>query len=131
MKFTVLLVLCLAGSALADLFDFFNGQFGHHQQQQQQQQQVSLEDMAQQSNCNKYLCPDTLLCVSGPKECPCPYQTSQLRCVLPNGEYLCISKPFGDFGDKYDDPKKNWKVDAQDDNVRDCGWVKRAWSGNI
>lgn len=68
-------------------------------------------------------------CVSGPKDCACPFPSSQLRCILPNGEPLCISKPAGEFGGVYDDERSNWKVDARDDAVRDCGWVKRAWEG--
>jgi hypothetical protein len=31
----------------------------------------------------------------------------------------------------YDDPRTNWKVDAKDDNIRDCGWVSRAWRGMV
>lgn len=47
-----------------------------------------------------------------------------MRCPLPNGNFICISKPAGDFGGKYDDPEKNFKVDANSNDIRDCGWVK-------
>ncbi|OBA23221.1 hypothetical protein METBIDRAFT_76277 [Metschnikowia bicuspidata var. bicuspidata NRRL YB-4993] len=109
------------------MFNFFNNQ----QQGQQQEPQFDFEGRVLESLCNEYLCPDTLACVALPKECPCKFPSSQLRCVLPNQEYICISKPAGNLEGKYDDPALNWKVDAKDDNVRDCGWVKRAWLGAL
>lgn len=83
------------------------------------------------SDCNTYVCPDTLTCVDEPNKCPCPFPSSQLRCILPNADYVCISRPAGDFGENYDNPDTNWKVDAKDDAVRDCGWVKRAYNGKV
>lgn len=118
--FTFILLAC----ASANFFDFFQ-----QQHQQQPQEPVSVEDRILLSDCKKYLCPDTLLCADSPNKCPCPMPASQLRCVLPNSDYVCISRPSGPFGSKYDNPKNNWKVDAKDDNVRDCGWVSRAWKG--
>lgn len=122
----------------ASIFDFFNQ---HQQQQQQHHQQqeeggrfnnpLDYENEVLETNCNKYLCPDTSICVDSPKFCPCPYPSSQLRCFLPNSRYVCISKPAGDFNGEYDDPSVNWKIDAKDDNIIDCGWVNRAWKGLI
>ncbi|ODQ78814.1 hypothetical protein BABINDRAFT_24089, partial [Babjeviella inositovora NRRL Y-12698] len=64
--------------------------------------------------CNEYLCPDTLVCVSGPAECPCPFPDSQLKCVLPgDANYVCISKP------------------ETAKEVRDCAWVMKAYEGLI
>ncbi|QBM88505.1 hypothetical protein METSCH_C04740 [Metschnikowia aff. pulcherrima] len=112
--------------ASANIFDFFN-----QQQQQQQQQPASFEEQALESRCSAYLCPDTLSCAAAPNECPCPYPSSQLRCVLPNKQYVCISKPAGNYNGDYDEPTQNWKMDAKDDLVHDCGWVNRAWQGRI
>lgn len=127
MLFRTLITFLFVSIASANLFDFFQNQF----QGQQQEQQVTFEDNALDSKCGKYLCSDTLACVAGPNDCPCPFPSSLLRCVIPNGQYICISKPAGDFAGKYDDPSTNWRVDANDNNVRDCGWVKRAWAGKI
>lgn len=120
-----LYALTLLAVASANLFDFIQNQF-HHQQPEGGN---SFEQQVLESKCAKYLCPNTMECVSSPKDCSCPFPSSQLRCILPNGEPLCISKPAGDFGGVYDDLKSNWKADAKDDNVRDCGWVSRAWLG--
>ena len=115
----------------ANLFNFFNN-FNQGQQQQHVQTPQEYESAMLNSRCGKYLCPDTGICVDAPKFCPCPYPSSQLRCFLPDGRYLCISKPAGDgISDKYKDPKTNWKVDAKNDNIRDCGWVNRAWLGKV
>lgn len=108
----------------ANFFDFLQNQFHNTHEQR-----VNFEQQILDTDCSKYLCPGTMECVSGPNDCSCPFPSSQLRCVLPNGDHLCISKPAGDLGSAYDEPSSNWKVDAKDDNVRDCGWVKRAWAG--
>lgn len=113
----------LSATVSANFFDFF-------QNQQPQQQPQSFEERALLSDCGKYLCPDTLACVDAPNQCPCPFSSSQLRCVLPNNDYICISRPAGDYGGKYDDTSSNWKVDAKDDAIRDCGWAIRAWKGD-
>ncbi|RCK62367.1 Long chronological lifespan protein 2 [Candida viswanathii] len=125
----------LVSLASANLFDFLNN-FNHGGGGRQQQQGVrnpqEYENRILTSQCNQYLCPDTGLCVESPKFCPCPYPSSQIRCFLPDGRYLCISKPAGEgISDKYNDPKTNWKIDAKDDNIRDCGWVNRAWRGLV
>lgn len=118
-------MLALLGLATANLFDFLQNQYNNNQGDSG----PSFEEQVLLSSCAKYVCPDTNTCVAGPKDCPCPFPSLLLRCVLPNGEYVCISRPTGEFEGKYDDPKKNWKVDAKSDDVRDCGWVKRAWEG--
>ncbi|KAF7581233.1 hypothetical protein FOB63_003870 [Clavispora lusitaniae] len=125
--FRILYLLVLCGAVSASIFNFMHDQYQH----QEPRHEVSFEQRVLESNCDKYLCPGTLECVARPQDCPCPYPSSQMRCVLPNGDPLCISKPTGDYNGKYDDPAKNWKVDAKDDNVRDCGWVKRAWEGRV
>lgn len=107
------------------LFDFIQNQFNNPKQPG-----TSFEREKLDSNCNEYICPDTGVCVKEAKYCPCPYPLSQLRCFLPNGNYICISKPAG--GDlNYNDPQTNWKVDAKDDDIRDCGWVSRYYKGQI
>lgn len=121
-----LFVFILANIVSASIFDFFQNQFHHGSEEP-----ASYEQKVLDNQCEKYLCPDTLECVSSPKKCPCPFPSSQMRCPLPNGNFICISKPAGDFGGKYDDPEKNFKVDANSNDIRDCGWVKRAWNGKL
>lgn len=113
----------LLALASANIFDFFQNQFQH----QTQEDAVDIEQQVLESKCSKYLCPETMECVSSPRDCSCTFPSSQLRCILPNGEPFCISKPAIDLEGKYDDPANNWKVDAKNDDIRDCGWVQRAW----
>ncbi|CUM68508.1 uncharacterized protein PRCAT00006234001 [Priceomyces carsonii] len=112
----------------ASLFDFINHQFGH---QQQQQDPLDYENSVLNAACDKFVCPETSICVDEPKFCPCPFPSSQLRCFLPNGQHICISKPAGEISANYRDPKTNWKIDAKDDDIRDCGWVNRAVKGLV
>ncbi|KAK6465682.1 long chronological lifespan protein 2 [Scheffersomyces coipomensis] len=129
-------IIFISSFVNGNLFDFlqnFGGQQGGHQQQFHEGQYVNPQDYENaklNTRCRNYLCEDTGICVKEPKFCPCPYPSSQLRCFLPDGKYLCISKPADDSG-KYDDPTTNFKVDAKDDNVRDCGWVSRAYRGLV
>lgn len=116
-------VLLMASVASASIFDFMQGHF----QQEASQQHVDYENNVLNADCNKHVCPDTLACVATPQECPCPFPLLQLRCVLPDGEFVCISKPAGKASLQYDDPQTNWKVDAKSDKIRDCGWVNRAY----
>ncbi|KAK6456465.1 long chronological lifespan protein 2 [Scheffersomyces xylosifermentans] len=128
--FTAVL-LCLS-FASANIFDFLHNNFGNPGQQPgQAQSPEQYENLVLSTKCGKYLCPDTGICVEAPKFCPCPFPSSQLRCFLPDGRYLCISKPAGEISSKYEDSATNWKIDAKDDNVRDCGWVNRAWKGTL
>lgn len=129
------LVLVLLPFTMAFL-DFFQNHFKQQQQQQQHQgihrSPEDFENVNLNARCDRFLCPDTGICVDTPKSCPCPFPLSQLRCVLPNGNYLCISKPAGDeFYHDYENPATNWKMDAKNDNVRDCGWVSRAYLGKV
>ncbi|KAH9167153.1 hypothetical protein EDB89DRAFT_1998752 [Lactarius sanguifluus] len=78
-------------------FQFFGDMFGHPQQQQQQQpsggQQWAMH--AESLSCSEYLCPDTLVCVKQPIDCPCPI-VQDVKCVVPDaqevggGTRLCI-----------------------------------------
>lgn len=36
-------------------------------------------------SCAQYLCPDTLVCVASPAQCPCP-NAEDVRCVIPDAE---------------------------------------------
>lgn len=105
----VLVAGALASPAAAFMDQFFQQQ--HRQQQQQQQREVSHDHEAVFMNikCSGYLCQDTLACVSGPVDCPCPFPNSQEKCVYPGGEgYVCVSK--GDRG---------------------CEWVDKAYNGLV
>ncbi|ODQ44835.1 hypothetical protein PICMEDRAFT_36707 [Pichia membranifaciens NRRL Y-2026] len=89
----------MAGLLILPASAFFD-QFFAQQQRQQQQPQRSHEDEYLSKDCGKYLCPDTLACVSKPVDCPCPFPNSQQKCVFPphpnndhdDGSYICISK---------------------------------------
>jgi hypothetical protein len=124
----MLVSLLLLGVANASLFDFIQNQFMGNQPEQHNPHEFEANTL--NSACLQYLCRDTLACVATPNDCPCPFPSSQLRCVLPDG-YICISKPAGDILAQYDDPNTNMDVDAHDDAVRDCGWVRRAYNGQV
>ncbi|EDO17719.1 hypothetical protein Kpol_1033p23 [Vanderwaltozyma polyspora DSM 70294] len=111
---------------------FFNFQGNQRQQQQQHHQNANPaegflsphEERALSNQCPGYLCPDTEECVDSPSSCPCPFPGSQLKCSLPDGTFVCISKPATDNEDinrKYDDLSGNSKIKFN--GVRDCGWV--------
>lgn len=90
------------------------------------------EDKFLNSDCEGYLCPHTLECVSHVRDCPCPFPKSQLKCPLPNNQYICISKP-ATHNEKlkaiYDDAVKGPK--AQNKGLRDCGWVLEAYKDQV
>lgn len=116
--------------AVANAFQFnFNGNpFGQQQQQQQQRRPGSFEEHVLDNPCPQYLCPDTQTCVSGPHMCPCPFPSSQLRCVLPNERVMCISKPAShdeELSKIYDDPVKGPKAAVP--GLRDCGWLLKQY----
>lgn len=121
-----IVLLLFAGVCCASFFDFFQGQ--RHEERVLHNNPLEYEKAVLNAQCGGYICPGTNICVDAPKFCPCAFPSSQLRCFLPDGRHICISKPAGDFGGAYDDPATNWKVDAKDDDVRDCGWVSRKWS---
>ncbi|CCD26055.2 Lcl2p NDAI_0G02780 [Naumovozyma dairenensis CBS 421] len=105
------------------------GFFQFQQQQQQQPIELSYEERILNNDCDKYLCPDTLACVASKKDCPCPFPKSQLKCLISNERYVCISKPAThdeEMNAVYDDPVKGPK--AAFDGMRDCGWVKNAYN---
>lgn len=105
----------------------FNFNPNQHQQAEQQSVQ-SFEERYLNSNCGEFLCPDTMECVPHLKDCPCPFPKSQLKCLLPNDRYICISKPATHdpkLNEIYDDPVKGPK--AKTKGVRDCGWVSDAY----
>ncbi|QLG74530.1 hypothetical protein HG535_0G04130 [Zygotorulaspora mrakii] len=122
---TLLVMQCAFGF----LFNFNPNQ---QQQQQQQQAQPSFEDIYLNNECNGYLCPDTMQCVSQPKDCPCPFPKSQLKCTLPNDRYICISKPAthdAALNEIYDDETRG--STAKKEEARDCGWVLDAYMDKV
>ncbi|KIP10666.1 hypothetical protein PHLGIDRAFT_84622 [Phlebiopsis gigantea 11061_1 CR5-6] len=65
---------------------FGQGHPGH--QQQQQRRPPSHSQWAAQADavpCAQYLCPDTLVCVSNPVDCPCP-SVEDVKCLIPDAE---------------------------------------------
>ncbi|AMD18948.1 HBR047Wp [Eremothecium sinecaudum] len=118
---------------LAPVYAFFFDFGGHGQHgQQQQQSKISYEDLMLNQQCNGYLCPETRECVKSSIECPCPFPKSQLKCILPDGKYVCISKPATHdekLSKIYDDPIKGPK--AKNKGVRDCGWVQASYKGLV
>lgn len=111
----------ILGTTLAMLSvqaDIFHDIFGQHMGQEQE----SFDYQRQQldSDCNKYLCPESFACVSKPIDCPCPFPDSQQKCVLPDKKsYVCIAKT-----DKAD--LKDFKGE-----IRDCSWVRKAYKGKV
>ncbi|KAH7165646.1 hypothetical protein EDB81DRAFT_852475 [Dactylonectria macrodidyma] len=82
---------------------FFNQMFGqqgggggheHHQQQQQNNPSDASHYLHyyEHSSCDKYLCPDTLACVSFPHHCPCAWDAHQEKFELADGQRVCISR---------------------------------------
>lgn len=128
----ILILLTFALGVHANFFNFFGGfnQQEQHVPDGRLDTPEQFEEAMLNTRCQRYLCADTGICVDNPEQCPCPYPSSQLRCPLPNGKFLCISKPAGEISSNYDG-SDNWKVDAKDNNVRDCGWVNRAYNGLI
>ncbi|KAI0246549.1 hypothetical protein BJV78DRAFT_1134966 [Lactifluus subvellereus] len=69
-------------------FQFFNEMFGQPQQQQQHRQQSGGQQWAMHAeslSCSEYLCPDTLVCVTKPVDCPCP-NVQDIKCVVPDAQ---------------------------------------------
>ncbi|EJD01573.1 uncharacterized protein FOMMEDRAFT_88635 [Fomitiporia mediterranea MF3/22] len=67
---------------VAAQFNFFD-MFGQGQQANQHRASGASQWAAQADNipCNAYLCPDTLLCVRNPADCPCP-STEDVKCLI-------------------------------------------------
>lgn len=118
--------------ALSPLARSFMFNFNQQQQQQQQPQLESYEDRVLDSTCKNYLCPVTLECVQTRSDCPCPFPKSQLKCILPNEETVCISKPATHdkhMNEVYDDPAQGPK--AHFEGMRDCGWVLETYGAEV
>ncbi|EIW61215.1 uncharacterized protein TRAVEDRAFT_162168 [Trametes versicolor FP-101664 SS1] len=84
---SILFCLVLQFSGVLAQFGFFEQMFGGHQQQQQRpaggmgQWQAHSEAVP----CSSYLCPDTLVCVNQPAECPCP-DVQDVKCLIPDAQ---------------------------------------------
>ncbi|GAA5964403.1 hypothetical protein JCM3765_006405 [Sporobolomyces pararoseus] len=100
--------ICLISPSSAFFEHLFNQQQAHHQQQQQAPS-IKWEDQFSNIQCPTYLCPESLVCVDKPKDCPCPYSDYDKKCLIPGG---------GDAG------KEDTFVCA-----RDCDMVKKALRG--
>ncbi|KAL5487735.1 LCL2 [Sanghuangporus weigelae] len=63
-------------------FNFFD-MFGQGHQTQQNRGSGASQWAAQADGiqCNAYLCPDTLLCVRNPADCPCPHP-EDVKCLI-------------------------------------------------
>ncbi|KAF9821486.1 hypothetical protein IEO21_00732 [Rhodonia placenta] len=65
--------------------------FGHPQAGHQQQRPASGANAGQwmahadSVSCSQYLCPDTLVCVSNPSDCPCP-DVQDVKCLIPDSD---------------------------------------------
>lgn len=114
---------------------FFDSGHQNRQQQQQQQQQRdvgSYQQMFLDNDCPHYLCPQTLDCVRQKSYCACPFPNSQLKCNLPNGQVICISKPATHdptLVEIYDDPVMG--PAQRTEGFRDCGWILDVYDGKI
>ncbi|EPQ59100.1 hypothetical protein GLOTRDRAFT_136062 [Gloeophyllum trabeum ATCC 11539] len=91
LQITLIVLLGLCGATQAQ-FQFFEQMFGHgHQQQQQQQRHQQASSTSQWTAnadivpCSDYLCPDTLVCVSNPIDCPCP-DVQDVKCLIPDAQ---------------------------------------------
>ncbi|KAH9938368.1 uncharacterized protein B0H18DRAFT_966818 [Fomitopsis serialis] len=71
-------------------FQFFEHMFGQPMHQQQQRppgpsgagQWIAHADSVA---CSQYLCPETLVCVSSPSDCPCP-DSEDIKCLVPDAK---------------------------------------------
>lgn len=98
------LLFSLWSSPVTAQFGFFDHIFGNQQQQWQQrpspgqsQHNVHADSGGFQMPfyhrqtyartvtvpCSAYLCPDSLICVAHPAECPCPY-VEDIKCTIPH-----------------------------------------------
>ncbi|KZT13042.1 uncharacterized protein LAESUDRAFT_740269 [Laetiporus sulphureus 93-53] len=99
-----LYALFLLIPSVCSQFNFFEHMFGHPGHQQQQQRQTGASGAGQwvarsdSVSCSQYLCPDTLVCVPNPSECPCP-DVQDIKCLIPDSEdkesstVLCVRGP--------------------------------------
>jgi len=89
----VVLGTLLAWCAHAQFFqNIFQGahMFQHHQEPEARHMGDAswFRDRVKAAQCHTYLCPDTLACVDGPEDCPCPF-AEQVRCML-DGTRVCV-----------------------------------------
>ncbi|KAI0700749.1 hypothetical protein BC835DRAFT_1265799 [Cytidiella melzeri] len=86
--FAAVLLVCSATAALGQI-PFFDQLFGQGQHQAHQPRQASHSPQwaahADAVPCSDYLCPETLVCVPNPAQCPCPY-TEDVKCLIPDAE---------------------------------------------
>ncbi|KZT72562.1 hypothetical protein DAEQUDRAFT_590795 [Daedalea quercina L-15889] len=87
-----LALLCIYSTCVLSAwaqFQFFEHMFGQpsHQQQRSSGSPSAGQWMAHADGvpCSHYLCPNTLVCVSNPAECPCP-DPEDVKCLLPDGK---------------------------------------------
>ncbi|KAL4076165.1 hypothetical protein V8B97DRAFT_1923893 [Scleroderma yunnanense] len=77
----------LWSSLVSAQFGIFDHIFGNQQQQQWQQRPSGGNSQynvhADSVPCSNYLCPDSLVCVNHPAECPCPY-VEDIKCTIPH-----------------------------------------------
>ncbi|QSL64897.1 hypothetical protein MERGE_002201 [Pneumocystis wakefieldiae] len=88
----ILSIFVFAGAVLG-YFHVFDSFFQKNKDKQELFDKDWLREKFQSASCSdqKYLCSDTLQCVNHPANCPCPFPTSQARCSLGNGGYICVS----------------------------------------
>lgn len=107
----VLYLYTLLFSAVAfGQFGMFD-QFMRQQKQQQQQPDDAdnwVESQYDKIKCDQYLCEDTLACVKSRADCPCLFPATEIKCVLPNKDYVCISS-----------------------GSMDCSFVEKAYKGQV
>ncbi|KAL4241960.1 Long chronological lifespan protein 2 [Abortiporus biennis] len=62
-------------------FQFFEHMFGNQQRQPSGPGQWAAQ--ADAVPCSQYLCPDSLVCVATPSQCPCP-DPQDIKCLIPD-----------------------------------------------
>lgn len=93
-----LLLLIVGAQAQFQFFEqMFQGGGGggdgqHRQPQDGPSDSQWYQDRFGDAHCSKYLCPDTLACVSYPHHCPCAHPVYEEKFELQDGKAICISK---------------------------------------
>ncbi|KTW29735.1 hypothetical protein T552_00942 [Pneumocystis carinii B80] len=90
----LIIYIFVFGGVVLGYFHIFDKFFQKNQKEDQELfGQDWLRKKFQSVSCSdqQYLCSDTLQCVNHPANCPCPFPTSQVRCSLGNGGYICVS----------------------------------------
>ncbi|KAF9782972.1 hypothetical protein BJ322DRAFT_1073676 [Thelephora terrestris] len=99
-KYLAIFAILLFCQLAAAQFGFFEQMFqgGQQQQQQQRQRPPGADHWRAQADavpCSAYLCPDTLVCVDSPSQCPCP-NVEDIKCLIPDfqdklaGTVICV-----------------------------------------